>query len=135
MPVHSGHAFRVASLLATFLVMGAIVFQSAQSRDAPGVLVLTTNEAYAGHFAMYALMTFSALAALGCRGLPLLMAVLVLTAGFGVALEAYQALIPTRTATAADAIANASGAAFGAVAYVAFTAGARLLERPSPTRP
>lgn len=115
----------------TLAVAAAIVFQSAQARGSPGVVSLTTNEAYAGHFAVYAVMTFAALMALGRRTLPAVLGVLALAAGLGLALEAYQAFVPSRAASGMDAVANASGAALGALLYLTMTAGAQRTLRGS----
>lgn len=127
-------ALRLASVLALVTVLAVILYESSQARGQPGVIELTTNEAYAGHFTVYAIMVFCAMAVLGRATLIGAASVLLLATSLGVAMELYQALEPSRTASAADALANAAGAAFGIIAFL--LAGALLDSRGrQPTKP
>jgi VanZ family protein len=117
------------------LVVLSIVFQSTQARGTPGVLSLTTNEAYVGHFFTYAAMALCALATFRRPTFVSFVAVLFVAAGLKVVMEVYQAGVPSRAADPADALANVAGASFGLLAYVTTSAGLRLLERPNPTQP
>lgn len=126
---------RTASLIVAVLVLLTIVFQSTQARGTPGILDLTTSEAYVGHFLTYAAMAVCALAAFRRPTLLSLITVLLVAAGLGIVMELYQAGVPSRAADPADALADVAGASFGLLAYVTTSAGRRLLERPAPRQP
>ena len=118
MPLRNSPVFRAAGMLAMLAVLAVILYESSQARGQPGVLELTTNEAYLGHFAVYAAMTFCAMTAIGRPAPGNLVAVFLLAAGVGLAMEVYQAFEPTRTASLGDVIANTAGAFCGLVVYV-----------------
>ena len=132
MPSRIDPRLRVAFLVATFAVVAVILYESTQERGRPGVPDLSTNEAYLGHFAVYALMAFCAMVALGPRTLQAFAAVVLIAASLGVSMELYQAQMPSRTASAGDVLADAAGAASGLATYAMLTA---LLEPPKRSQP
>ena len=109
--------FRAAGVVAMLVVLAVILYESSQARGQPGVLELTTNEAYVAHFAVYAVMTFCAMLAVGRASLGNLAVVFLLSVNLGMAMELYQAYEPSRTLSAMDALANAAGAFTGVSAY------------------
>ena len=103
----------LALAVATF-----ILYESTRSRGDPTVPDLTTDEAYVGHLAVYAVLGFCALTAAFARRWRTLIATVVTAGLFGVCIEAYQSTIDGREASAYDALANLTGAALGAaIAY------------------
>ena len=121
-------------LFAALLVAAVVLYESAQERGTPGVLELTTNEAYVGHFAIYALMTFCIMVALSPRTLHGLAAILLFAGGLGVLLELYQGQLATRTASAGDAFADVAGAFLGLAAYVALNLLLEPAKQEQPTK-
>lgn len=113
------------------VVLAVVLYESSQARGRPGVPDLTTNAAYAGHFAIYAAMVFCAMVAIGRASFLNLATVFVLAVCLGIAMELYQAFEPTRTASVQDAIANGAGAFFGVGTY----AMASMLMEPSREPP
>jgi VanZ family protein len=132
MPARIGPVLRSVCLLAALLVAAVVLYESTQERGTPGVLELTTNEAYLGHFAIYALMTFCTMVALAPRTFHGLAAILLFAAGLGVLLELYQAQLATRTASTGDAFADVAGAFLGLAAFVALHL---FLEPPKQEQP
>lgn len=134
MPNRFGPVVRLACFGAALVVVMVILYESMQERGRPGVPDLSTNEAYLGHFAIYAVMAFCALGALGPRTFQGFLAVMLFAAGLGIALELYQAQLPTRTASAGDVLADIAGAIFGAAGYVMLTFLVEPLKRSLPTK-
>ena len=133
MPI-SAPAFRAGCVLLTFAVTAVIVYESTQARGEPGVLELTTNEAYLGHFTIYAAMALSAMLALGRRTLFGVALVLLLVAGAGTALELYQAQVPSRSASLGDVLADVAGGLFGILVFLAITGIVLRRDESRPTK-
>lgn len=125
---------RQTGLMATFIIAAVILYESTQERGSPGVPDLTTNEAYVGHFAVYAAMTLCALMAIGRRSLYGMLIVVELAIGLGIAMELFQGMVPSRSSSLGDVVANTSGAVAGAIGYAMLL---RLLDlrTPQPTEP
>lgn len=117
MPFRFNPVIRYACLAATIVVAGVLLYESTQARGSPGVPDLTTNEAYVGHFAIYAAMTLSALAAIGRRSIFGMIIVVELAISLGIAMEIFQGHVPGRTPSMGDVVADATGAVLGALAY------------------
>jgi VanZ family protein len=113
--------FRVFWAILTVSVATLIFFESTRSRGDPTLPDLTTDEAYLGHLAVYAVLGFCAQTAAFARRWRTLVAVVAAAGLFGVCIEAYQSTIDGREASTYDALANLAGAALGAV--FAFRAG------------
>ncbi len=133
MDFRSPSVFRATAAVAMLIVLAIILYESSQMRGQPGVPELTTNEAYVGHFVIYAVVAFCAVTALGRPTLLTLGSVLVLSMALGIAMELYQMHVPTRTASSLDAMADTAGAMAGLIAY---TMAVALLEplRKLPTK-
>jgi VanZ family protein len=123
---------RTTCLVAAFAVAAVVLYESTQERGRPGIPEVSTNLAYAGHFAIYGLMTLLAVVAVAPRS-PAAFAIVILTAtGLGIAMELYQIHLTTRTASAGDAFADSAGALSAVAAYFALTV---LFEAPNRGRP
>jgi VanZ family protein len=110
--------FRLFWAVLTFAAAAFILYESTRSRGDPTLPELTTDEAYAGHLAVYAMLGFCAQTAALTRRWGSFVAVVVAAGLFGVFIEAYQSTIDGREASAYDALANLAGATIGAaVAY------------------
>ena len=134
MSARIGPLLRTVCLLAALAVAAVVLYESTQERGTPGVLELTTNEAYVGHFAIYALMTFCVLVALAPRSLHTVATVVLFSGGLGVALELYQAQLSTRTASTGDALADLAGAFLGLASYIALSLLIDPLREEQPTK-
>jgi VanZ family protein len=110
--------FRTLFAVASIAVAAFILYQSTRSNGDPTVPDLTTNEAYAGHLAVYAVLGFCAQTALLSRRLQTVLAVVAAATIFGACIEVYQSTLEGREASAYDALADLAGAAIGA--FVAF---------------
>ncbi len=118
---------RPIGIAATLTVVAIILYESSQVRGSAGVPELTTNEAYVGHFAIYAAVAFCAMLAVGRPSILVFLAVLGSSIALGAAMEVYQIHVPTRTASVQDAMADAAGALTGLLAFMVLSA---LLETP-----
>ena len=110
-------ALRLAGVIAMLAVLVVILYESSQARGQPGILDLTTNESYVGHFVIYGLVSFFAMLAIGRPTFGNFVAVFLMACALGAALELYQKYEPTRTASPQDAFADVAGAFSGLVAY------------------
>jgi VanZ family protein len=99
--------FRIASCLAWCLAWPAIAVL--MLKPLPFGLISRTD--LLGHFLLFALMTLTVLAF--ARSRAQIIALAVLSIGYGLALEFAQAYVPGRTFDAADAMANAFGGISG----------------------
>jgi VanZ family protein len=120
-------------IAASALVLAVILYESSQIRGSTGVPEVTTNEAYVGHFAMYAAIAFCAMMALGRPSVLGFLVVLFGAIALGSAMELYQIHVPTRTASVQDALADTLGATAGLVAFLMFSAFIELQDKP-PTK-
>ena len=109
--------FRTSAVVAVPVVLVAILYESSQVHGSPGVPALTTNVAYAGHFAIYATLAFCGLAALGRPTWLGTAAVVLFSVGLGIAMEIYQIHVPTRTASVLDAMADTAGVMAGVFVF------------------
>jgi VanZ family protein len=109
---------RSFGIVATAIVLTVILYESSQVRGRAGVPELTTNEAYLGHFAMYAAIAFCAMLAVGKPSVLAFLAVLAGAIALGSAMELYQIHVPTRAASVQDAVADTAGALTGLAAFL-----------------
>jgi len=133
MPARVAPLVRAACFTAALAVAAVIFYESTQERGRPGVPDVSTNLAYLGHFATYAVLTICGLIALNPRSPWAFALVLALAVSLGIALEVYQIHLSTRTASVGDAFANAAGALSASTAYVALALWFDPAKRGRPT--
>jgi VanZ family protein len=109
-------AFRLACALTALGWAGFVFYESVGSPGSAAIPHLTNTEAYYGHAAVYAVLAFFAVTISLSRRAAVLLAIVVACAALGLTIELYQEMLPRRTATVGDALANTVGATIGGVA-------------------
>jgi VanZ family protein len=134
MELTNPNRLRTVGIGVTAIVLAIILYESSQIRGSAGVPEISTNEAYAGHFAMYAAIAFCAMMAIGRPSVLGFLLVLFGAIALGSAMELYQIHVPTRTASVQDALADTFGAIAGLLAFLMFTSLVELQDRGAMKR-
>jgi VanZ family protein len=120
LPLGDGRPLGPAVVLAaaTVVLVGSLLPTPTAASEASVVAPLGVGADKWVHAASYAVVAGLAAATRGWgRRVPALVAVVVAVAAFGAGVEVAQSFVPGRTASGADAVANAVGAAVGVAAW------------------